>query len=114
MAIVTTTWRANVESVLEASGLAGAFEFAVTKEDVRGRKPDPEGYRLALARLKLPPDEVVALEDSPAGLAAARGAGLGVVAVGHRRGPGDWSGDAPYVAGLADGSLVLDRLGLRA
>ena len=53
-AVVTTTWRANVEAVLEASGLAEAFEFVVAKEDVEATKPDPEGYRLALTKLKLP------------------------------------------------------------
>ena len=34
-----------------ASGLADAFEVMITKEDVKAPKPDPEGYRLALARL---------------------------------------------------------------
>jgi beta-phosphoglucomutase len=112
LAVVTTTWRANVEAVLEASGLAGAFEVMITKEDVKAPKPDPEGYRLALARLKLPAIEVVALEDSPGGLAAARGAGVRVVAVGHRRPRGQWVGDAAVVADFADRARVLDCLGL--
>ena len=50
LCVVTTTWRANVEAVLRASGLARAFEFVVAKEDVKATKPDPEGYRLALAK----------------------------------------------------------------
>jgi beta-phosphoglucomutase len=112
LAVVTTTWRANVEAVLEASGLAGAFEVMITKEDVKAPKPDPEGYRLALARLKLPAIEVVALEDSPGGLAAARGAGVRVVAVGHRRPRGEWVGDAAVVADFADRARVLDCLEL--
>ncbi len=111
LAVVTTTWRANVEAVLGASGLAGAFEFIVGKEDVRAAKPDPEGYRLALARLGLPASEVVALEDSPTGLGAARGAGLRVVAVGHRRPAGDWSGDARFVTGFADLASAIEAIG---
>ena len=111
LGVVTTTWRANVEAVLEASGLRQAFEVVVAKEDVRVPKPDPECYRLALAKLKLPVSEVVALEDSPGGLAAARGAGVRVVAVGHRKPKGEWVGDSEFVAGLDDLARVLDALG---
>ena len=114
LGVVTTTWRGNAEAVLEASGLAKAFEFVVGKEDVKAPKPDPEGYRLAVAKLKLPAKDVVALEDSPNGLAAARGAGVRVVAVGHRRAEGPWAGNAPFVAGLVDLPRVLDALGLAA
>jgi beta-phosphoglucomutase-like phosphatase (HAD superfamily) len=46
--------------------------------------------------------EAVALEDSPSGLAAARGAGIHCIAIGHRRLPGDWMGDAPYAPRIAD------------
>ena len=35
LAVVTGTWRANVEAVLGASGLADAFELIVSKEDVK-------------------------------------------------------------------------------
>ncbi len=112
LAIVSTTWRANVEAVLGAAGLLGAFEFTVGKEDVEATKPDPEGYRRALARLGLPASDVVALEDSPTGLAAARGAGLRAVAIGHRRPMGDWAGDAPFLPGLADPVLALDAIGI--
>jgi beta-phosphoglucomutase-like phosphatase (HAD superfamily) len=43
---------------------------------VRRKKPDAQAYHLALARLDLPAREVVAIEDSPQGLAAAVGADL--------------------------------------
>jgi beta-phosphoglucomutase-like phosphatase (HAD superfamily) len=43
---------------------------------VERKKPDPEAYRLALQRLKAGDPGVLVLEDSPAGLAAASGAGL--------------------------------------
>jgi beta-phosphoglucomutase len=111
LAVVTTTWRANVEAVLEASGLADAFEFLITKEDVKALKPDPEGYRLAVARLKLPANEVVALEDSPSGLAAARGAGVRVVAIGHRRPVGEWAGGAPFLPDFGDPASAIEAIG---
>jgi beta-phosphoglucomutase len=111
LGVVTSTWRGNVDTVLDASGLAGAFEFVVAKEDVAAPKPDPEGYRLALARLKLPGSDVVALEDSPSGLSAARGAGLRVLAIGHSRPQGPWSGDSVFVASLDDPAQAIASIG---
>jgi HAD superfamily hydrolase (TIGR01509 family) len=110
LGIVTTTWRANVEAVLGASGLLGAFEIIVAKQDVAGPKPDPEGYRLALARLGLTAEEVVAIEDSPTGLAAALAAGLRVVAVGHRRPSRDWAGHSTFVDSLVETDVVIAAL----
>jgi HAD superfamily hydrolase (TIGR01509 family) len=111
LGVVTTTWRGNVETVLKASGLLGAFEFIVGKEDVSKPKPDPEGYRLALAKLGLSASEVVAIEDSPTGLASARAAGLRVIAVGHRRGSGDWAQGSAFVGSLADPAEVIAAIG---
>src|SRR3954463_5726992 len=112
MAVVSTTWRANVEAVLLGSGLADAVELIVGKEDVKAVKPDPECYRLALKRLRIAASSAVALEDSPRGLEAARGAGVRVLAVGHRRPKGEWCGDAEYVADLARSAPLLEALGL--
>jgi sugar-phosphatase len=56
----------------------------VTADHVRNGKPDPEGYALAIARLGVDPAHVAILEDAPAGIAAARGAGAGwVIGVGE-------------------------------
>jgi HAD superfamily hydrolase (TIGR01509 family) len=112
LAVVTGTWRANVEAVLGATGLAGAFDLIVAKEDVAAVKPAPDCYALALKRLRVAPAAAVALEDSPAGIAAAQGAGVRCVAVGHRRPRGDWIGSAEYLADLAETAGVLAVLGL--
>ncbi len=110
LAVVTTTWRENVEAALGAIGLLDAFETIVAKEDVEHGKPDPEPYQTALKRLKLR-SSAVALEDSPGGLASASGAGLRAVAVGHRLPPGDWTGESPYLAGFEPIEPVLELLG---
>ena len=75
-AIVTTSGRAAVEALAERllGGLAGAFELWVCGDDVARKKPDPEAYAQALERLGLVAAEALAIEDSPAGLAAATGA----------------------------------------
>jgi HAD superfamily hydrolase (TIGR01509 family) len=113
LAIVSGTWRENVDAVLSASGLAGSFELIVGKEDVAAVKPDPEAYLLALERLGLEPTEAVAIEDSPSGLAAARAAGIPRIAVGHRREFGSWVGQDVYFTGFEPASGLLQHLGLQ-
>ena len=56
----------------------------VTAEQVSASKPDPEGFLKGAAELGLPPEDCVAFEDSGAGIAAAKGAGMRVVGVGPR------------------------------
>jgi beta-phosphoglucomutase len=114
LGVVTTTWRANVQAVLEASSLAGAFEFIVAKEDVKSPKPDSEGYRLALANLELTGAEVVALEDSPGGLESSRKADIRVIAIGHRRPEPNWAGGAPFLPNFANLAKTLDLLDVTA
>lgn len=67
--------------VLEALGVAGRFDFVATSDDVENGKPDPEIYDLVLGELDLEPARTVVVEDSPAGVEAARRAGTVVVAL---------------------------------
>jgi HAD superfamily hydrolase (TIGR01509 family) len=112
LAVVSGTWRENIHVVLQATGLAGSFDLVIGKEDVTAVKPAPEAYQLAMKRLRLPARSVVALEDSPAGVASARAAGIRVIAVGHRRSFGDWVGGAAYISGLEPVEGLLKHLGL--
>jgi len=112
LAIVSGTWRENIQAVLDSSGLAGSFETIVGKEDVASAKPEPEAYLLALRRLRLSARATVAIEDSPSGLASARAAGIPVIAVGHRHPFSDWVGDATYISGLEPVHGLLKHLGL--
>ena len=88
-ALVTTSDRRNTDAVLAALGLTDAFDTIVTADDVDRTKPDPEGYRLALARVGADADAALGIEDSPAGLRGALAAGIAVVAV-----PTDFTRDA--------------------
>lgn len=87
LAISSGALRSDILPILEMLGIADCFDVIVTAEDVAKSKPDPECYRLAHARLNefrllnLLPGQVLAIEDTPAGIAAAKGAGLRVVAV---------------------------------
>ncbi len=77
--VCTGSRRAEVGPMLERFGVRGLLRAFVTADDVEHPKPDPAGYRLAAE--KLGGGRVVAIEDSPTGIAAAKGAGLRVLAV---------------------------------
>lgn len=91
--IVSGALRAEVTGGLKRAGLFDRFTALVTAEDVGRGKPDPEGYARGLAdvnrdlvRLKkepLGPRNVLVIEDTEHGVAAAKAAGMKVVAVGH-------------------------------
>ncbi|WP_428423306.1 HAD-IA family hydrolase [Methylibium sp.] len=79
LAITTTTSRVNLDALLSARlGAAWHTQFAaaVCGEDAPARKPDPQVYLRCLDALQLDADEVLAIEDSPNGLAAACAAGI--------------------------------------
>ena len=81
--VVSGAYRREIEPVLEKAGLARHVSALVAADDVERGKPDPEGYTRVLAALgdDLAPGEVVAFEDTEAGIASARGAGLRCLAV---------------------------------
>lgn len=78
----------DIEPILEQLGITDAFDVKVTADEVSASKPDPESYLLAVQRLvDLFPDRGIdapsclAIEDTPAGITSATGAGLKVLAV---------------------------------
>jgi beta-phosphoglucomutase len=104
LAIVSAAIRDEIEAILAPTKLRDRFMAIVSADDVRAGKPDPEGYRLGIERLRgrvagLVPSECLAIEDSPNGIAAAKGAGLRVLALPHTR----------PTAELADADFVVDR-----
>jgi len=80
LAIVSGARREEIDVVLSRTGLGGCFEAIVAAEDVPRGKPDPAGYRAAHAALErrraLAARRCLAIEDSHAGFAAARAAGM--------------------------------------
>ena len=77
--IVSSSPRATIEVVAAALGLAP--DVIVGAEDVRRSKPHPECYLLAAERAGVAPARCLVFEDSEAGLAAARSAGMTAIAV---------------------------------
>lgn len=109
LGVVSGALRDEVEGALRQAGLRDLFKVLITAEDVAEGKPAPEGYLRALEDLNsvppLPerlihPHEVLAVEDSPAGLAAA--AEVGFVTLGVAQ--------SFPAARLRDADAVADRL----
>ncbi len=75
-AIATAAPRANAECVVEVLGLGARFGAIVGAEDVTVGKPDPMVFLLAGEKLGVKPAHSVVLEDAPAGIEAARRAGM--------------------------------------
>lgn len=81
LALASNSPRKLVDAALESARLTEAFEVIVTSDDVASSKPAPDLYLLACERLGFAPAEVLALEDSAAGVASAKAAGLTCIAV---------------------------------
>jgi beta-phosphoglucomutase len=81
IAIVSGAARAEIEPVVEAAGIAPLFRAIVTSDDVVNGKPDPEGYLNVLPQLDgVAPGDVLVFEDTEAGIASAKAAGMRVFA----------------------------------
>lgn len=107
LGLVTSADRAWVDTCLGPAGLVGHFGAIVTRDHVAVGKPDPQGYALACHLLGAAPARALAVEDAPAGVSAATGAGIGrVVAV-----TTTFGADALLAAGATD--LLTNPAGLR-
>ena len=88
MGVVSGALRCEVELVLNRSQLAQHFSVIVAGDDIKVSKPEPDGYLLAVERLnqqypnlKAQAADCLAIEDTPAGIEAAKRAGMQVVGV---------------------------------
>ena len=87
LAICSGALRSDIDPILAMLGITEYFDIIVTADDVSVSKPDPECYQLAFQRLHAAHkkcfsiDATIAIEDTPAGIAAAKAAGLTVCAV---------------------------------
>ncbi|MDP4004208.1 HAD-IA family hydrolase [Methylobacterium sp. NEAU K] len=86
LAVATTTSRPNVDRLVAANFPASdrPFDVIAAGDEAERKKPAPDVFLLALDRLGVPASEAVAFEDSAAGIASARAAGLPVLATRSR------------------------------
>jgi len=93
-AIASSAPRENVEVMLEALRLRDCFQAIVAAEDVTEGKPNPQVFLLAAERLDVPPQRCIVVEDAPAGIEAARRAGMRSIFVRGASAPADLAVDS--------------------
>jgi HAD superfamily hydrolase (TIGR01509 family) len=104
LALASSADRPVIETVLEVTGLTRFFKVVVASDEAGRGKPAPDVYLAAAKRLGADPRQMVAIEDSPNGVRAAKAAGMAVVAI-----PNPSSGSDEAVLATADvvlGSVV--------
>lgn len=82
LAVASGSPMAGIRKAMEAVGWADYFHILVTSEDVERGKPEPDVFLEAARQLRLPPEQCLVIEDSLAGLNAARAAGMPCFVVG--------------------------------
>jgi len=113
LGLVSNSPRLFIERALAIAGLEGSFAAVVSGHEVGAPKPAPDPYLEACRLLAVEPGpEVVALEDSPTGVAAAVAAGLRVVGIPSL--PGIDLSNAHLQAGSLEDGRVLTAVGLQA
>ena len=100
-----------VRRSLEIVGFVDHFDVVLSAHEVAAPKPAPDPYLEACVRLGVEPGpNVVALEDSPTGVAAAVAAGLTVIGVPSVEGVA--LEEAHHIAASLEDVVVADRLRL--
>jgi HAD superfamily hydrolase (TIGR01509 family) len=75
-AVASSAEMANIVTVVETLGLGNFFTALVSGSSLPASKPDPQVFLLAAAAVGVSPDKCLVVEDAPAGLQAAAGAGM--------------------------------------
>lgn len=81
LAIATGASASTIAHSIEKRVFYPLFSAVVTRDDVKHPKPAPDVYALASRKLGLKPDQCLAVEDSPTGIASAKAAGITCIAI---------------------------------
>lgn len=73
----------NTPMILEKIGLNNYFNAVADGNEIRNSKPDPEVFLLAAKKLEIAPKDCLVVEDADAGVEAALGGNMKVLAVGY-------------------------------
>ncbi len=81
IALVSSSYRIDVELILELTKLRKYFDVVISKDEVSRIKPDPEPFLLAAKKLGVEPYGCLVIEDAEKGVIAAKAAGMRCVAM---------------------------------
>ncbi|VAX39847.1 conserved hypothetical protein-putative phosphatase [hydrothermal vent metagenome] len=96
--VATSSSRSYLEEILGRFELLSRFDHTLTAEDVSRGKPEPEIYLKAAAHFEIDPSQMLVLEDSGAGTAAASAAGAVTVSIPHHHSASQNFEPATYIA----------------
>ena len=103
VALATSSPAENIRHTLGETGLSRLLPFVVRADDVARGKPHPDVFEAAARLIGVPPTECIAFEDAPAGMRAARAAGMTCVAITTSFSPADFAAHGiPPDAAFAD------------
>jgi beta-phosphoglucomutase len=105
VAVCSGAFLEEIEPVVAAAGLAPYVRTIVTADHVKHGKPHPEGYLRTAELLGVAPTEMVAFEDTEAGVTSASAAGARVVGITRTLGP-ERLGAADELVGEIDLALL--------
>ena len=81
IALVTTASEKNSKEILNFFNKKELFELIISAEDVKNKKPDPEGFIKAMDYFNVIPENTIIFEDSNVGIEAAIKSGANVLKV---------------------------------
>jgi len=102
LAIVTGTADASAHAAVQALHAESLFNVIISHDSNIPMKPDPAPYATAARQLSVAPEQCLAIENAPAGLASAVGAGLRCFAVASYLERADLQGAERVFETLAD------------
>jgi HAD superfamily hydrolase (TIGR01509 family) len=103
LGLASSSNRELIDLALELMDVGDLFRVTVSSEEVERGKPAPDVYLEAARKLGVAPEQAVAIEDSGAGIRAAKAAGMRVIAVPNPHFP-------PPSEALERADVVLDSL----
>ena len=81
IALVTTASKKNSEEILNFFNKKDLFELIISAEDVKNKKPNPEGFIKAMNYFDINPKDTLIFEDSDIGIEAAIKSGANVLKI---------------------------------
>jgi len=101
LAVATSSVSASARPLLDRTGIRSFFSVVITGDEVQRGKPEPDIYLRAADKLGISPEACLVIEDSLAGIAAAKAANMRVAAIPDRRfvDPREYEKKADYVLG---------------
>ena len=109
-AVVTSGTRFLAVTRMQRFGIP-VPEIVVTADDVTNGKPDPEPYKRGAELLHISPAECLVIEDAPAGIRSAHGAGMKVISLPSTYPVSELHEADAIVSGLGDITVILNGAG---